>query len=68
MYAKVSIPKNGDGAGCAVIKDENIILIDVEDIVAEPTRSIGNVQTEGDYTLKYYSRLLYRPSYARKTL
>ena len=52
MYAKVSIPKNGDGAGCAVIKDENIILIDVEDIVAEPTRSIGNVQTEGDYTLK----------------
>ena len=51
MYTKVSIPKNGDGAGCAVIKDPNIILIDVDDIVTEPTRSHGNVVMEGDFTL-----------------
>ena len=51
MYTKVSILKNGDGAGCAVIKDPNIILIDVDDIVTEPTRSHGNVVMKGDYTL-----------------
>ena len=51
MYTKVSIPKGGDGAGCAVIKDPNIILIDVDDIVTEPTRSHGNVVMEGDFTL-----------------
>lgn len=43
---------NGDSAGCAIIKDPNIILIDVSDIVSEPTRSYGNVVMEGDYTLK----------------
>lgn len=51
MYNKVSIPKNGDGAGCAIPKDPNIILVDVEDITAEPTRTVGNVATEGDLTL-----------------
>lgn len=52
MYKKVSIPKNGDGAGCAIPKDPNIILVDVEDIQTEPTRKVGNVVTEGDLTLK----------------
>lgn len=52
MYTKVSIPKNGDGAGCAIPKDPTIILVDVEDIEKEPTRSVGNVVTEGDLTLK----------------
>lgn len=52
MYKKVSIPKNGDGAGCAIPKDPNIILVDVEDIQSEPTRTVGNVATEGDLTLK----------------
>ena len=51
MYTKVSIPKNGDGAGCAIIKDPNIILVDVDDIVSEPTRSHGNVNMEGDLEL-----------------
>lgn len=51
MYTKVSIPKNGDGAGCAIIKDPNIILVDVDDILTEPTRSCGNVETTGDLTL-----------------
>lgn len=37
-YVKVSIPKNGDGAGCADPKSSEIIVIDVEDIVTEPTR------------------------------
>lgn len=51
-YKKVSVPKNGDGAGCAVAKSSEIIIIDVEDIVAEPTRTVGNVKMVGDYTLK----------------
>lgn len=52
MYTKVSIPKSGDGAGCAIIKDPNIILVDVDDIVSEPARTHGNVVTDGDLTLK----------------
>lgn len=51
-YTKVSIPKNGDGAGCATAKSSEIIVIDVEDIETEPTRSVGNVQLQGDYKLK----------------
>lgn len=52
MYTKVSIPKNGDGAGCAVPKDPTIIIVDVDDIEKEPSRSIGNPKTEGDLELK----------------
>lgn len=51
-YTKVSIPKNGDGAGCATAKSSEVIVIDVEDIETEPTRSVGNVQLQGDYKLK----------------
>ncbi|WP_418671877.1 hypothetical protein [Alistipes putredinis] len=51
-YQKVSVPKNGDGAGCAAAKSSEIIIIDAEDIVSEPTRTVGNVVMEGDYTLK----------------
>ena len=50
-YTKVSIPKNGDGAGCATPKSSKIIIIDVEDIQAEPTREVGNVSMKGDLTL-----------------
>ena len=32
-YQKVSIPKNGDGAGCATAKASEIIIIDVDDII-----------------------------------
>lgn len=52
MYNKVSIPKAGDGAGCAVPKNPTIILIDVDDVTVEPTRSHGNVALSGNYTLK----------------
>lgn len=51
MYKKVSIPKAGDGAGSAAIKDPTIILIDVDDITAEPTREHGNVNLTGNVTL-----------------
>lgn len=52
MYTKVSIPKNSDGAGAATIKDPTVILIDVEDIQTEPSRSVGNTQLEGELALK----------------
>ena len=51
-YKKVSVPKNGDGAGCAVAKSSEIIIIDAEDILTEPTRTVGDVTMKGDYTLK----------------
>lgn len=51
MYTKVSIPKAGDGAGCAVPKNPTIILIDVDDVATEPTRSHGNIALSGNYTL-----------------
>lgn len=51
MYTKVSIPKAGDGAGAAAIKDPTIILVDVDDISAEPTRSHGDVSLSGNLTL-----------------
>lgn len=50
-YTKVSIKKNGDGAGCATAKSSEIILIDVEDIATEPTREVGNVVATGNLTL-----------------
>ena len=52
MYTKVSIPKNSDGAGAAVIQDPTVILVDVEDIATEPARSVGNTELDGDLTLK----------------
>ncbi len=51
-YKKVSIPKNGDGAGCPIPKDPNIIVIDVDDIVKEPSRAVGDPKMVGDYELK----------------
>lgn len=52
MYTKVSIPKNGDGAGCPAPKSSDIIIIDVEDIESEPTRTVGDPKMTGNYTLK----------------
>lgn len=51
MYVKVSIPKSSDGAGSAVAKDPNVIIMFTEDITAEPTRSHGNVAMSGNYAL-----------------
>lgn len=48
---KFSIPKNGDGAGCATPKDPTIIVIDVDDVQSEPTRVVGNTVVEGELTL-----------------
>lgn len=52
MYTKVSIPKSGDGAGCAVPKNPNIIVMFAEDIDTEPVRAHGNVEMSGNYALK----------------
>lgn len=51
MLPKVSINKNGDGAGCAVPKDPTIIVINIEDVATEPTRTVGNTVVEGKLTL-----------------
>lgn len=51
-YIKASVQKNGDGAGCATAKSSQIILVDVEDISAEPTRTVGSVTMDGDLTLE----------------
>lgn len=51
MYVKVSIPKSSDGAGSAVAKDPNVIVMFTEDITTEPTRSHGNVALTGNYAL-----------------
>lgn len=51
MYTKVSIPKNGDGAGCPVSRLSDIIVIDVDDIKTEPTREVGNPAVTGDIEL-----------------
>lgn len=51
MYTKVSIPKNGDGAGCPTPRKSKIILVDVEDVASEPTREVGDVTVQGNLTL-----------------
>lgn len=50
-YTKVSIPKNGDGAGCPAANLSDLYIIDVDDITAEPTREVGDGALTGDYTL-----------------
>lgn len=52
MYTKVSIPKNGDGAGAATIKSPTVIIMDVEDIASEPTREVGDTELNGNYALE----------------
>lgn len=51
-YVKSSIPRPGDGAGCAATRKSQIILVDVEDVETEPTREVGNCNVTGDLTLK----------------
>lgn len=51
-YVKVNIPKNGDGAGCPVSNSSDIYVIDIEDVLSEPTREVGNTAMVGDITLK----------------
>ena len=50
-YNKISIPKNGDGAGCATPKLPEIIIIDAADIKVEPTRTVGDTTMTGDFEL-----------------
>ena len=50
-YKKVSIPKNGDGAGSPAPKSSDIIIMDVEDIKTEPTRELGDPTMTGDFEL-----------------
>ncbi|MBO4935153.1 MAG: hypothetical protein J6C94_00085 [Alistipes sp.] len=50
-YNKISIPKNGDGAGCATPKLSEIIIIDAADIKVEPTRTVGDTTMTGDFEL-----------------
>lgn len=50
-YTKVSIPKASEGAGAATIKNPTIIIMDVEDITTEPTRTVGNTELVGNFTL-----------------
>ena len=51
MYVKTSIPKSSEGAGVAVPKDPNVIVMLAKDITAEPTREHGSVVLSGNYTL-----------------
>ena len=50
-YNKISIPKTGDGAGCATPKLSEIIIIDAADIKVEPTRTVGDTTMTGDFEL-----------------
>lgn len=50
-YVKASIPKN-PGAAAPVIKSDEIIIVDVDDVATEPTRAFGNTVSTGDLTLK----------------
>jgi len=51
MYTKVSIPKNGEGAGAAAIKNPTVIIMDVDDIASEPSREVGNTELSGNFAL-----------------
>lgn len=50
-YTKVSIPRNEDG-GAPTVKNATVILVDINDVSAEPTRELGNTEVDGDLTLK----------------
>lgn len=57
-YNKVNIRKSGDGAGCATPKYAEIIVIDVADIKAEPTRTVGDPTMVGDFELNTGAKAL----------
>lgn len=50
MYTKVSIPKSATLAA-PVIKNDEIIIIDADDVAAEPTRNFGNTVADGNLSL-----------------
>lgn len=50
-YMKVSIPRPEDG-GAPTVKNATVILVDINDIDSEPSRTLGNTQVVGDLTLK----------------
>ena len=51
MYTKVSIPRHEDG-GAPTIKNATVILVDINDIASEPTRTLGNTEVVGNLTLE----------------
>lgn len=50
-YVKLSIPRPGDGAGCAATRKSQIVLIDAEDVASEPSREVGDCSVTGDITM-----------------
>ncbi len=50
MYTKTSIPKTG-ALAAPVIKSDEIIIVDANDVASEPTRAFGNTVATGDLTL-----------------
>ena len=50
-YTKVSIPRFEAG-GAPTVKKATVILVDINDVDAEPTRTLGNTQVVGALTLK----------------
>lgn len=50
MYVKTSIPKSSTLAA-PVIKKDDIIIIDVDDVTAEPTRAFGNTVATGNISV-----------------
>ncbi len=57
-YVKSSIPRPDDGAGCAVARKSQIIVIDAEDVASEPARTVGDCSVTGDITLKTGAKAL----------
>lgn len=51
VYVKSSIPRPGDGAGCAATRKSQIIVIDAEDVASEPSREVGDCSLTGNITL-----------------
>lgn len=51
MYVKVSIPQNGDGAGCPAPKSSDVIVMAADDVKTEPTRTVGDTSMTGDFAL-----------------
>ena len=41
-YVKSSIPRPGDGAGCAAARKSQVFLVDVEDVASELTIEVGH--------------------------
>lgn len=52
MFTPQSIPKQGAGAACPLTTKPNIILVPVDLVETEPTRTVGDTDLTGDLALK----------------